>query len=274
VESIVAKSRRTALTFLALGLGVVVAMPAAAQSRSPDDWSWRAAINLWLPNVKMTSLIDLPGGGNIVADTDPGSYLEKLKFVFMGSLDGHRGPYSAFADIVYLDFGDLKSEVRTITGPGGAVSIPVDSGTHSDLKGFVGTFAGGYAISQTPGARHEAFAGLRYTKMKVRLNWHLNGSTGILARDGTVEESKDFFDGVVGLRGRSDLGGPRDFRYYADVGTGTSQLTWQAMAGVGYRFTWGDAVLGYRHLAYDLQSDRPISDAAFSGPQLVIGFTF
>jgi hypothetical protein len=37
---------------------------------------------------------------------------------------------------------------------------------------------------------------------------------------------------------------------------------------------WGDAVLAYRHLAYDLKSDRPISDIKFSGPQLSVGFKF
>jgi hypothetical protein len=71
-----------------------------------------------------------------------------------------------------------------------------------------------------------------------------------------------------------DLGGNWDLRYYADVGAGSSRLTWQAAGGVGYRFGWGDAVLGYRHLAYEMHNDRPIADMAFSGPQIAVGFSF
>jgi hypothetical protein len=142
------------------------------------------------------------------------------------------------------------------------------------LKGLVSTFAGGYALVNSPGARVDAIAGVRYTKLKVQLDWEFTGPAGGLDRSGGVQQSKDFVDGVVGIRGRNDLGGNWDVRYYLDAGTGTSQLTWQALVGVGYRFNWGDAVLSYRHLSYDLTSERPISDIQFSGPQFAVGFTF
>ena len=88
------------------------------------------------------------------------------------------------------------------------------------------------------------------------------------------EATKDFWDGVIGIRGKSPLGGNWDVRYYADVGAGSSQSTWQALGGIGYRFSWGDAVLSYRHLAYKMDSDRPISDMSFSGPQFALGWNF
>ena len=53
-----------------------------------------------------------------------------------------------------------------------------------------------------------------------------------------------------------------------------SRFTWQAFAGVGYRYSWGDVILGYRHLAYDFHSEKPISDLKLSGPILSVGFTF
>jgi hypothetical protein len=249
---------------------------AAAQTRAPapDDWAWRFGVNLWLPSIESTTQFELPGGGNISSEADPGGYLKKLKFVFMGTLEARRGPWSLLGDVVYLDLGDLKTKVTSISGPGGIVTVPIDTGTHSDLKGFVGTFAGGYSVLQTAQASMDVVAGARYTKLKPRLEWELSGPTGGLSSSGTAEATKDLWDGVVGVRGRADLGNNWDFRYYVDAGAGSSKLTWQALGGVGYRFGWGDAVLSYRHLVYELDSDRPISDMKFSGPQFVIGWTF
>jgi hypothetical protein len=95
-----------------------------------------------------------------------------------------------------------------------------------------------------------------------------------LATSGGVEATKSFVDGVVGVRGNASLGGNWDLRYYLDGGAGSSRFTWQAFAGVGYRYGWGDVVLGYRHIAYDFRSEKPISDFRLSGPLLSVGFTF
>ena len=59
---------------------------------------------------------------------------------------------------------------------------------------------------------------------------------------------------------------------YADIGAGDSQLTWQAAAGLGYAFGWGDVVGLWRYLRYDFKSDQAIQDLAFNGP--MIGVTF
>jgi hypothetical protein len=259
-----------------LGAMLALALPASAQTgtTSADACVWRLGLNGWFPSIHSSTQLDLPAGGSISAETDPGSYLSKLKFVFMGKLEARRGPWSFLADATYLNLGDLRSKVRSISGPTGIVTVPIDAGTRSDLKGFIGTFEGGYTLMQTPGARTDVVAGVRYSSLKTKLDWQLSGPTGGLATEGGVEQTKDFLDGVVGVRGNASLGGNWDFRYYVDAGAGSSRFTWQALAGVGYRFVWGDAVLGYRHLAYDLHNDRPISDIKFSGPQFEVGFKF
>lgn len=261
-----------AIAILTFGL----ALPASAQTGgAPSDaWTWRASLNGWLPSLHSSTQLDLPSGGNISATTDPGSYLSKLKFAFMGTVEARRGQWSFLADAAYVNFGNLRSNVRSISGPGGIISIPIDTGTTSDLKGFIGTFEGGYNIMQTSGARADVVAGLRYAKLKTKLDWQLSGPTGGLAASGGVEATKDFVDGVVGVRGNASLGGNWDVRYYLDGGAGASRFTWQAFAGVGYRYSWGDVVFGYRHLAYDFHSEKPISDLKLSGPILSLGFTF
>ncbi len=258
------------------GLTLLLALPVSAQTGAApsDGWAWRASLNAWLPSVHSSTQFDLPSGGNISGTTDPGGYLSKLKFAFMGTLEARRGQWSFLADGVYVDFGNLRSNVRSISGPGGIVTVPIDAGTTSDLKGFIGTFEGGYAVLQSPGARADVVAGVRYARLKTKLDWQLSGPTGGLATSGGVESTKDFVDGVVGVRGNASLGGNWDVRYYLDGGAGSSRFTWQAFAGVGYRYSWGDVILGYRHLAYDFHSEKPISDLKLSGPILSVGFTF
>ena len=54
--------------------------------------------------------------------------------------------------------------------------------------------------------------------------------------------------------------------YYIDIGTGDSDLTWQAELGLTYAFEWGALGVAWRYLDYDLKSDGPIVDLNFNGP--------
>lgn len=58
------------------------------------------------------------------------------------------------------------------------------------------------------------------------------------------------------------------------MGTGGSDLTWQALAGVGYAFKWGDVLLAYRYLDYDFDSDFMLKDMNISGSALGAKFYF
>ena len=241
---------------------------------SPNDWSWHLGIHLWLPTVEATTRFQLPDGGTIGSrmDTD---YLDNLKFAFMGTVEARRGPWSIMGDVVQLRFADEGSKVSSITGPGGAVTIPINSSSETELKGFVTTILGGYALAQSPASRMDLVAGARYARIEPELKWQLSTtSAGGLATSGTVGATKDFWDGVVGMRGIAALGGNWDLRYYGDIGAGSSKLTWQAQGGIGYRFGWGDVVVSYRHLVYEFDSDRPMSDVSFSGPQFSLGWRF
>ena len=91
---------------------------------------------------------------------------------------------------------------------------------------------------------------------------------------GSASRTADLYDGVVGIRGSTDLDRNWFLRYYGDVGGGSSKYTWQAFAAVGYRFGWGDVLLGYRHLAYKFDQNELANDAAFSGPVIGAAFTF
>jgi hypothetical protein len=54
--------------------------------------------------------------------------------------------------------------------------------------------------------------------------------------------------------------------YYLDVGTGSSNWTWQALLGVGYAFDWGDVNLSDpQPLAYDFNGKND-ADLRMTGP--------
>jgi hypothetical protein len=62
-----------------------------------------------------------------------------------------------------------------------------------------------------------------------------------------------------GFRGRDDLGDKFFFNYYGDIGgfDAASKITWQAVAGFGYKINASSAIgLGYRALYDDYHRDN------------------
>ena len=62
--------------------------------------------------------------------------------------------------------------------------------------------------------------------------------------------------------------------YYLDVGTGQSELTWQAIGGIGYAFKWGQVIAAWRYLDYKFKSDSAIQSLNFSGPAVGVAFNW
>jgi hypothetical protein len=119
----------------------------------------------------------------------------------------------------------------------------------------------------------EVLGGVRYAGLEAELDWQFAGPVGLMPQAGRFSQQVDLWDGVIGVRGKARLGTGGGFvPYYLDAGAGSSKLTWQAMAGIGYTFKWGDALLSYRHLFYDQKDGKLIQQVRFSGP--AVGATF
>ena len=184
-----------------------------------------------------------------------------------GAGEARKGRWSIFGDFVYVDFGNQHSEVRSVDfnpgpGPVNVTTTQLNSGTQTALDATVFTLVGGYSLVQVS-ATLDLIAGVRYTSVKASTDWNLTavvtGPAGAatFARTGSVERSDDLFDGVIGARGRVRFGNSPWFApYYIDVGAGSSELTWQGAAGVGYAFRWGEVVLSYKYLYYDQGDDK------------------
>ena len=94
---------------------------------------------------------------------------------------------------------------------------------------------------------------------------------------GTFGDDKTWIDPVIGLRYQRSLSESFFFRAVSDIGGFgvSSDLTWQAFGGLGWRFSdSGNALIGYRALGTDYEDGAFEYDVTAHGPVLGVEFTF
>ena len=144
------------------------------------------------------------------------------------------------------------------------------------MKAWITTLGAGYNVVDNERATLDLIGGARYLSLDVdaKLNLSRGGVLLQTSRQKKTSESDHVWDGIMGIKGRINLNDKWYMPYYADVGTGDSDLTWQALSGVGYTFKWGDVLLVYRYLDYNFDSDFMLDDMNVSGPALGAKFYF
>ena len=256
--------------------GLVPTLAAAQTSQPADKWQVSASIYAYLPSVSSSTRFPTTGGSSI--DVDGDTILDSLKMAFMGSLDVHNGRWGVFNDVLYLDLGNTKTGTRDFTL--GNITLPasVSANLDYDLKGLIWTVAGEYRLATgNPAYTIDLLAGARLFNVKTTLDYAISGTAGshpLAGKSGRSEVSEDLWDGIVGVKGRYAFGQNRQWYvpYYLDVGTGQSDLTWQAAGGVGYAFGWGELSAMWRYIDYSMESGKAVESMSFNGP--MFGATF
>ena len=269
---------RSAARVAALTLAGALPLVSQAQSAS-DDWKFGATIYGWFPSIGGTTSFPPPSNGGPSIDVSTKQVIDALKFTFMGTLEARKGQWGAWTDLVYADFGATKSGSRDFSIGHAGVPVGVDANLNLDVKTWIWTVAGTYNLATTPEYTTDLVAGARLLDMEQTLGWQFNGDlsgTPILDRAGSTTISLNRWDGIVGVKGRANLGAERKWfvPYYADVGTGQTKLTWQAVTGLGYQFDWGALALTYRYLDYQMKSGSKVESLTLSGVALSASFTF
>lgn len=201
----------------------------------------------------------------------PNDYLSNLQFALTLSGEARKGAWSVVTDIIYLDLGNQDSSIRSFRGARGEPSPNLSHQSETSISGTVWTLAGGYTLSRGAWGNVDLLAGFRYLGLDTELKWQLAGSDDRLGRTGKASSNKNEWDGILGVKGRILFGDARWFMpHYLDVGTGSSNWTWQAALGAGYRFDWGDITLALRSQSYEF--DENDANLRFTGP--VLGATF
>jgi hypothetical protein len=261
----------------ALSLAIVAALAVAAPAVSQAQGDWESSVTIygWFPT--MGGTIRFPLGGTVSAEMDPSDVLDALNFTFMGTAEVRKDRWGAITDIIYLDLSGTKNGFRDFTVGGQELPAQLEAKADIGLSGWVWTLGGTYLLSEDESHPVSLVGGARLLDLTNELKLTVTGDitgTPLPGRQTRAEANISNWDLIVGLKGRFNLGeeGGWFVPYYFDVGTGESDLTWQAIVGVGYAFGWGDLTAAWRYLDYDFASGDAVEDLWQSGA--AIGATF
>jgi hypothetical protein len=235
-----------------------------ASAQEADSWRHELTVYGWYSGIDGTVQFPGPLGAGSDFTVDASDIISNLSMIFMGGWQSKKGKWSFIGDVVYMDLGDSGNQ--TVTP--GASGVPLNASLDLDLSSWVLNGGIGYDVVQTEQANLAVVGGMRYMTIDVDVKAGLQGRTT------EQSDSEALLDGIVGVSGAFNFNENWYLPYHADIGAGGSELTWQLFAAIGYRFSWGDVRLGYRHLVYELDDDYLMQDMELSGPVLGVGFTF
>lgn len=256
--------------FATLLLAIATTSAHASESSKNGDWQYGLMIYGWLPSIDGKLKYDIPDSGTD-AGVDAGDILNALDMVFMGAFEARKGKWSILVDLVYLALSEDKNEsVNVAIGTG----VTIDTATSAKLEGWLISVGGAYNVLQTDKGKLAILLGARYFSVDTDLELKIDGPLPAGLSDKKLSKSTELWDGILGVRGDIALGDKWYLPYHLDIGAGASEFTWQALAGIGYRFKWGDILLAYRYLSYDEGDDSLLQELSFGGPLVGVKFNF
>ena len=263
------------LSLAVLAASLLLPCLAFAQDRFDDpstDWRFRTSLYAFVPKVGGNAR--LPSGGERELSVSADDLISHTDAAGMATFEFRKGRWGAFADLVAMDLGQHNTGTRALL----AGRAPLPPGTYAnaslDIEAFAFTVAGTYRALERDNAYLDVFAGGRLLDATVKLDWDFNSDVVGTLRSGSSEVGHSTWDGIVGAKGRVYFGERRQWfvPWYVDAGTGATDLTWNASAGLGYAMHWGEVFVTYRRLDYDFGDDRTLADLDFSGPTLGVAF--
>jgi len=233
----------------------------AEETSSQDEWQFMGEIYLWGPEIDL----GLANGASV--DLSLNDIIESLDMVFMGTLGASKGKLNFFSDFIYLELtADEKGKVDT---PFGIVTVndKLDVG----MKAWVVQPTAAYTIFDTPKSTVDLALGARYLWIETDLKLNVSGPLDTRTFKTTV--SGHNWDGIIGVKGETQLSNKWAAEAYLDAGTGDSDYTWQVLAGLKYKFDSFTGRFGYRHLKWEFD-DGQLEELEVSGPYAGARFAF
>ena len=217
-----------------------------------DSWDHSAAIYLWGAAIGGTT----PTGQEI--DIPFSDIVDNLDLAFMGHFDAKKGKWTIAADAIYL-----KVRSRDIASSPGLIN-------DLEFRSWIVTPYATYNIMESDQWDINLLAGARYIYMKPEITF-----APIVPGPGAVSSSDSNWDGVIGIKGNYTFNEKWFMPFHFDVGSGDSDMTWQAFAGVGYKYENFDLIAGYRVLEWEFDNTFVgFTDFDLSGPMIGAKFRF
>jgi hypothetical protein len=261
--------------------GLVSATASGAEMNMYDgQWHYDLVVYGWFPAMTTDLNFTLRNGATASPSVTvkPKNYISDLQFGAMGAFGARKGDWSVFTDIVYADISSLSSKVKTLHTPGGEITPQVDINVNVGLKELIWTLAGGYTVARSDQGNLDIIAGTRYGGLRSSLGVNAFGPGGVLGTSASTDANVNVWTGIIGVKGAVRLSddGKWYMPYEADIGAGSSShasaTSANAILAVGYKFGWGDLVLGWRYLTYNMGSGTPVEKLIMSGPAMGASF--
>jgi hypothetical protein len=221
-----------------------------------SGWQVRAALYGWATALDGDVTLR---GNNVPVDVGFDDILDNLDYAVMGVVEIGRGKWSFLADLFFAELsagnskGNLDFDVR--------------------LDQFIGNFAITCNVIDDPRTRFDIYAGARVNSIDVDLDIT---RTGILrTRTFSGSDSETWVDPILGARFQQELSDRFFLRAVGDIGGFglSSDLTWQALAALGYHINDDAAVvLGYRGIGTDYEDGSFAYDVISHG--ILLGFEY
>lgn len=238
---------------LGLAIGLIIAQPVLSGEALSDEWKFSGSVYGWVPSISGES----SSGGDFDIDFD--TIIENLDFVIMAGFGANRGKWGFWTDVIYMDLEDDSNSSLT----------PILTLSNIELKAWIVTPTVTYRVAQTKQVSLDLLVGVRMLYLKAELEIDPLPKSS---------DSDTAWDGIIGVKGKIDLDKNWFLPFYFDVGTGETDLTWQAFAAIGYKFSKFDLIAGYRHLEWDFDDGDTFSgafnDLKISGPIIGAKFSF
>lgn len=249
-------------------LAATLAAPAAAADSATSGWQFEVVPYVWLPTIGGTFRGDAAGGGSTDFEIKPGSYLKGFESGIAVTGEVRKGRLFVYSDLMYLRLGSDNSTV-----------IGVDPGlvldTSFTLKMTMWSAVGGYTVATGSWGRVDAFAGARLAGTEFDGSFDLSLPLAGTGRSTTsFSGSEAIWNGIIGTKGRIQLGRNWFLPFYADIGTGDSDFTYQLAGGIGYQTGWLGVSLGWRALVMNQPADEPVDRLTLGGPTLAFNMNF
>jgi len=218
-----------------------------AETVLEPGWSFTIAPYAWMAG--LSGDVALSGYGKAHADVGFGDVFKSLDFVAMVVAEARYDRYALLSDFVYLM---VTNKVKAPMG----IKAKVDT----DVLQWTPTLA--YSLYLDDRANLDVVAGARLWSVETSLRTTAPVSLAYHADD-------QWIDAIGGIRGTFDLTENTFVHGWALAGAGGSDLVWDLLGGVGYR--WNDKVslmAGYRAQGVDYRNGAFEFDAVMKGPAI------
>ena len=231
-----------------------------------DEWRFEVTPYLWGTGIRGT--VNLNDSSAKSADMSSSNVLSDLKSGAMIAAEAHKGNWGIMGDLVSATLQNSGS-VPVLT-PDGRATI----GDKVTVQQTILTGAFSYTLANTKDAYVDALLGVRAIDVTATLGLTVEGTS--IKR--SISKKTSTVDPIIGAKGRYRIADSTWYiPFYGDIGSGggTTNLTWQAMAGIGKTFNKVvDASLTYRALYYDMKDGGVLQKTTMLGPQVAVTFKF